>query len=106
MLKSLLTKAIGEHGMESTTRKQSSASTMAFSWGRRAGRARRTSSPNGTDLQMLARLRFQGVAVLNNQLGLRVSHKTISLICLWRIDDVAMLNSLPHLLLDLQMLSP
>ena len=55
---------------------------------------------------MIARLQPHGVAVLSNELGLRVSHKTISLISLWRINDVAVLNSLSHHQLDLQMLSP
>ena len=40
------------------------------------------------------RLELHGVAMLNSQIGLRVSHKTRSLISLRRINDVAVLNSL------------
>ena len=66
VLNSLLTKAIGEHGMESSTREQRSMNTMVLTWGRRTGRTRRTSSPNGMDLQMFARLELYGVAALNS----------------------------------------
>ena len=94
VLDSLLTKALGEHRMESFTREQSSVTTMVSTQGRRTGRTRRTSSPNGKDVQMFARLELNGVAVLNCQIGLRVSHKTKSLLPLRRISGVAVLNSL------------
>ena len=53
VLNSLLTKAIGEHGMDNSTREQSSMNTMVLTWGRRTGRTGRTSSPNRIDLKML-----------------------------------------------------
>ena len=62
VLNSLLTKSVGEHGMESSTREQSSASTLVGTWGRRAGTARWIGGK-------LARLKLHGVAVLNSQLG-------------------------------------
>ena len=73
VLNSLLTKAIGEHGMESSTREQSFVTTMVPTQERRTGKTRRTNSRNGMDLQMFARLELHGVAVLNCQIGLRVS---------------------------------
>ena len=63
-----LTKAIGEQGMDSSTREQSSTITMVSSWEKRTGRMRGASSPNGMHLEMLARLRLNDVAVLNNML--------------------------------------
>ena len=63
---SLPTKAIGERGMGSSTRETSSTNTMVLTAGKRAGRRRSTSSPNGMNLQMLARLVLHDFAVLNS----------------------------------------
>ena len=71
------TKAIGEQGMESSTRETSSTNIMVLTAGQRAGRRRSTSSPNGMNLHTLARL---------------VLH------------DFAALNSLPHLFIELHSL--
>ena len=93
-LDSLVTKALDEHQMKSSTREYSSVTTIIPIQGRRTGRTRRTSSPNGKDVQMFARLELHGVAVLNYQIGLRVSHKTTSLLPQRRISGLAVLNSL------------
>ena len=57
VLNSQLTKAIGE-------REQSSTITMVSTRGRRTGRMRGAISPNGINLDMLARVRLNDVAVL------------------------------------------
>ena len=58
-MNSLLTLAISEYGMESSTPKQSSASTLVGTWGRRAGTAHWIGGK-------LARLKLHGVAALNS----------------------------------------
>ena len=62
----LPTKAIGEQGIDSSTRETSSTNTMALTAGKRAGRRLPTSSPNGMNLQMLARLVLHDFAALNS----------------------------------------
>ena len=83
---SLLQNQFGKHGMESTTRKQSSMSTMVFTGGRRTGTARRTKE-------------HHDVAVLNGLLALLVSHHQQK-----NSRDVAVLNSLTHLAVSLHIL--
>ena len=53
-------------GDGSSTRENSSTSIMVLTAGKRAGRRRSTSSPNGTNLQMLARLVLHDFAALNS----------------------------------------
>ena len=69
-LNSLLTLATSEYGVESSTLKQSSASTLVGTRGRRAGTARWIGGK-------LARLKLHGVAVLNSQLGLSATQNDI-----------------------------
>ena len=117
----LPTKAIGEYGMESSTRETSSTNTMVLTRGRRTGRMRRTSSWNRMGLQMLAQNSLVTKAIGEHAMesstreprtaGRRADRRrstsspngmNLQMLAQLMLHDFAALNSLPYLFIELQ----
>ena len=87
-----LEKGFVEQGMDSSTRNTSSMKYVVVTWGRRAGRRRRTRSLNPMDFQTSKRINFHGVALLNSPWH----HSLSNVFEFAALHDLALLTSLLH----------
>ena len=88
-----LEKGFAEQGIDSSTRQRNSITALVATYGSRAGRRRRKRSLDPVDFQMLKRMHFHGVALLNS-----LSHHLVSNVFEFAaLHDLAILTSLLHL---------